>query len=215
MLYLHCNELVAGKVLDISGRGNNGTLGPNFPADAPTLIDSLNTRVSKGLSYNGSSNYVLISSALTWTPIPAFSIEAIVKFNNITDEAEIIGNSWDFRFSRSYSRIYSRVEVGTVAKETKSNAGVFAAGAFYLVHVTYGEDNYCHLYVNGAEISYAQQDDVGAGAVDSPPGDWALGLLYPGISSQLNGIIDEVCMYNRALSAAEILTRYKFAIAKV
>lgn len=208
--YWHCNEIVGGKVLDLSGRGNHGTLQPNYPSDAPVLANSMNTRLSKGLQFNGSTQYIEIPAAFAWTPITAITIEVLIKLDDIDKEQVIFGNEWDFYYGPTYTRARCKVEISGVGKTTRTVSDHYSIGKYQLEHFVYGIDNYGHLYSNAKEASYAEQPDIGGGAIDTPSGVWYIGVNDPADVYWLDGFADELAIYNRAFSVAEILTRYKF-----
>ncbi|MBX3744001.1 MAG: LamG domain-containing protein [Verrucomicrobiae bacterium] len=64
------------------------------------------------------------------------------------------------------------------------------------------------LYRNGVEVASAAS---GTGALRVPRGDWAIGSSGNGWADHFAGGIDEVAIYNRALSPARILAHYQAA----
>ena len=64
------------------------------------------------------------------------------------------------------------------------------------------------LYRNGTQVA-SQADAVGAVAV--PDGDWAIGSTGEGWADNFTGSIDEVAVYNKALTAAQAKAHYTAA----
>jgi hypothetical protein len=72
---------------------------------------------------------------------------------------------------------------------------------------TYDGTNW-KLYRNGALLATSA---AATGAVDVPNGDWAIGSAGEGWEQIFNGSIDEVAIYNKALSAGQLLSHYNAA----
>jgi hypothetical protein len=66
------------------------------------------------------------------------------------------------------------------------------------------------LYRNGTQI--ASTADA-KGAVASPDGEWAIGSMGSGWADNFSGSIDEVAIYKRSLSAAQVKAHYDAATA--
>ncbi len=192
--------------------GNNGTLQGGATASA-------GGQVGQAFSFDGSNGYVQIPDSPSLRPT-TLTIEAWVRFSSLDsvgsggspagDQYVVFKQntrSSDFEgFDLSKTRVAGgdvfRFVVTSVfgqAVELHSTTLV-SVGMWYHVAAVRGS-NFAQLYVNGrqesqASVSFAQN-------YDTLP-------LYFGTSGQsywdhkLNGVLDEVSLYNRALSSNEI-----------
>lgn len=209
--YWHCNEIVDGKVLDLSGNANHGTLKRTFPADAPTLVPSRSPRLSNALLFNGTTDYVEMA------PLD------ITKWNKITvacwmnfatwDETDIAisimhSSSDDIRLLINSGNLNFTLDDGTTLMATMP-IDISFQNKFLQVIGTF-DGSLAKLYVDGV-----LEDEIG-GSFDfaGASGEMNIGRRAVG-GFEFGGIIDETCIYNRALSAAEIKTRYNFATRKI
>ena len=213
------NEGTGSKVYDISGHGNHGTL-KNM---APNVQNSgwTGNKFGGGLKFDGSNDYVLISRN---------SLIDVVSNSKITlsawiyplsdgegDSGRIFGKSvfstTDGYFfcvnaeSSGEVEIYGRVYHATTNAQTNGTSKL-AINQWHHVAMVYNElnDNKVKLYVNGVLDAGAQQ--AGSGAIgDDSDRDLHIGEAVD-LNRAFDGSIDEVRIYNRALSIAEIKILY-------
>jgi len=213
--YWHCNEIVGGKVLDLSGKGNHGTLKPTYPSDAPRLANSYNTKFSKALKYDGSNDYVTCGDSTSLRITSEITIEAVIK--GVYDVADLnaIVAKWAGTKRNYYLSVYEKrlraLVVESAASKLVYSDTVLTDNIWYIVafSVKSGDMN---IYIGG---QLDKHDTPTYSAIDVSDEPLIIGARSSGGDKRFEGIIDEACLYNRALSAAEIATRYKFAIAKV
>ncbi len=97
------------------------------------------------------------------------------------------------------------VDRASGAAQAISTANALTLNQWQFVCGTYSETDGPRLYRNGAELTYSART-IGSGATVSDSGD----SLYIGnrgdVARGWDGLIDEVRVYNRVLSSAEILT---------
>jgi hypothetical protein len=96
--------------------------------------------------------------------------------------------------------------VGTTYYKASAQApaGDFGAGAWTHLVGTYDGANW-KLYRNGVELASAA---AAVGALPVINGDWAIGATGNGWTNSFAGAIDEVAIYDRALSASRIAAHY-------
>jgi hypothetical protein len=185
-----------GTVLDISKNGNNGTLKPLFPSNCPAFVDSKNKKLGKGLSFDAVDDYVSVGNVNIVTGSP-FTISAWIK-PKINDYGTILGYDQQHRIllSTSQKRLLSQQD------------GNFFSDASITIdqwnHIMYWNDGTNEKwYVNGAQ-SGADHNTVNA--------EWNQAFLigqYDLVNYKYWGLIDDVRIYNRALSASEVAQMYK------
>ena len=210
-MYLHCNTIVGGKVLDLSGKANHGTLYPSYPSNAPTLINSVDPIFSKGLNYDGVDEYVHCGDAASLNPGNNFSMEFVVRPNVISGDRRIASKSgdwygsWFLNFAGG-GQINWKVAAGGPDWEGPDLSIPIVSGRVYHVIVTY-DKSYARVFANGlyaetvVTLNMKQAGDIVLISRDGydPDPKW------------FSGLTDEVCFYNRAFSIAEAQTRLKFA----
>jgi len=208
-----------GQVVDIQGN-NNGTLQGNT-----TFTTG---KVGQGFKFDptdGSADYVSIPDSPSHKPAN-ISVEAWVKFDALdTPGAFFTGgqyivfkkNSRPFDFFEGYTLVKFRDASGDRISFGIASAGgvqkfaasppTIVAGQFYHVVGTYdfnGTSGTVKLYLNGV---------LGGSISADFPIDYGTRPLFigghpEGGTANLQGVVDEVSIYNRALSASEIQALY-------
>jgi len=213
--YWHCNEIIGGRVLDLSGNGNHGTLEPDYPSNAPSLVSSKSDRFSRALSYDGVDEYVDCGRAASLAITGAVMLESWVYLTgNLITRYNIINKGWDYyetAITDGVMKTYYQNQ-GPVPKSL--TGGNISLNTWHALNsVIDSTSNSVKNYIDGKETASAEFD--GTSIYNSINYYLALGIRQPDKDAPHKGIIDEACVYNRGFSAAEIATRYRFAIAKV
>ena len=204
--YWTFDEGSGATVYDASGGGNNGTL--SLPA--PTWTSG---KVNGALNFNGSNNYVNLTGSASSFQFGTgnFSISAWVYFNSTTNFESIVtkkaapasAQGFSIYYNGSTQKLMYSVADGTTAYE-RYTVNTISTGAWHhIVMVADSNDqNFGYYYVDGVKW-------VLASASANVNVNNAL-TLYIGDTNgyPFNGIIDDVRIYGRALSAAEIQALY-------
>ena len=213
--YWHCNDIVNGKVLDISGNANHGILRLNYPADAPTLTPSMSTRFNNGLLLNGTSAFVDCQNGKSLNLSSAFSTEqwtrpAIHPENSYAGYVTK-GNAYIISHHATGTHFSINLRIGGAYKLWITAIPNLQAGKWYCLVFTYTSGN-LNVYING--ILFDSTDTI-EGVLDTSAEVLRLGSDRTIAGRWYSGVFDEMCLYKRQFSAAEIATRYKFATRKV
>ncbi len=207
-ILLHLNESAGATVFsDTSGLGHDGTC----PASAGETCPNAGAagRFNSALSFDGAlSNTVVITDAAN----PArYAIELWVRPSIVTDTSFILrtdsvsGTSVYFSHLLGISgdRFLHLVNDGSVRAITGTT--VVTPGVWYHVVGTAQSGGELVLYVNGAEEGRLGN----LGALWSGGDQYRLGSAY-GVSgtTYFSGDLDEVAVYSRTLSAAEVNDHY-------
>ena len=206
-----CTAPPSGVVAWYAGEGNATSLTGTNNGTANGTVTFVPGKVGQGFQTNG--GFVRVTNALSLRPATAVTVDAWVKGTaaDVDDADYIVSKSLTSGVS-SYA-LYSRpgdgiafyVKPTTGAQVESPIATGIWDGNFHHVLGTY-DGSFVRLYVDGVE--------VGSGTAATGPiqygtthasGDLLIGDLdpTPGDPSNFNGVIDEVEIFNRALSASE------------
>jgi hypothetical protein len=184
---------------DFSGYGNNGTL------YGPTWVDG---KYGKALSFDGVDDYVDCGKP---TITGTFTVVAWAKVND-TGVRAVIGTrspsdcGFDFKFQNG-NVIHGDIGNGSGWITTSADAPFnYSLNTWYQVAYVVTKTGYI-IYVNGNQIasgSYSESTPVLSDANHAI----TIGNTAVGGGEWFKGTIDEVRIYNRALSADEIKQHY-------
>ncbi|HUX35695.1 MAG TPA: LamG domain-containing protein, partial [Candidatus Paceibacterota bacterium] len=190
---------------DSSGNGNTGTLS----ASPPGWVSG---KVGDALSFNG-TNYVSVPDSASDDPISAWTLSALVKRSSTGIQHDIIEKyDWTAGNGNFAMRILSSDKLiaylinGTVSASCGNTVTSIGSGNWYHVAATYDSSiSTLKCYVNGSvEATNAAVSIVPLNSTVT----LKIGCQGNDCSNKFNGLIDDVRIYNRALSAAEIMALY-------
>ncbi|MFC4112797.1 LamG-like jellyroll fold domain-containing protein [Nonomuraea zeae] len=182
-------------VADASGQGNNGT--------AASTTWSLTGKYGQALSFNGTSSWVTVPDASTLDLTGGMTLEAWVRPASVSGWRTVLMK--EFGADLAYAVMGSGSSGPAAFIHTSSGANAPAPSNLPLnswshVAATY-DGSTLRLYVNGVQV--ATNPTVGNLRVGTGP------LRIGGNSGSgeyFSGLIDEVRVYNKALTAAQITT---------
>ena len=199
----HMDEGTGINVGDSSGNGNHGTL-QNMVNSA--WVDGVK---GKALEFDGETEHVAIADSTSLQlGNDDFTIEAWIKTTAGGDAKRIYINyddadSYNYFFLDITPDGYARIRIEHTNPAQSSNK-VNDGNWHYVAGKREGDNLY--IYVDGVEKgSNSGVDNFNAGNMG---GSHSIGRQLVGNSYPFNGIIDEVCIYERALSPAEISNHY-------
>lgn len=192
-------------VRDSSGQGSNGTLNGQ-PATTTTA-----GRVGQALTFDGTNDYVDTgASSLYDFTDEQMTVAAWVKPADLTSVMAIAGrrnmsSGWGFFVNGASAGAPLRFSIFGVIDQDSSSSGL-VRGQWNHVAVTYNKST-ISFYVNGSLVSsHANTSDIVSAGSRS---------LYLGafnntgtFANPMNGALDEVRVYSRPFSAAEIKQLY-------
>ncbi|MDP3015412.1 MAG: LamG domain-containing protein, partial [bacterium] len=196
---------------DSSGNNNIGTL-----INSPTWTSG---KVSGALSFDGVDDYVDVGNNLEWPGALTVSTWHRRTTKDTVRADGIVGNwfwdpdtqlrrGWVIRYYINTDSLVFMIELTNGSLVTERHLGfTMSVGEWYHVVGVFNPDRTTKLYVNGV---LRATDTAPAGynqiAYDSP---YPMLIGYnPVNAGYFPGLIDEVRIYNRALSAAEITAIY-------
>lgn len=207
----HIDEGSGSSIDDSSSNLNDGTItGATWVgADGGRWYTSTTAGFSTGnsLIFNGSTDYVTVadSSSLDVTNI---TIAAWIKTGTDVSTTQYIVSKWiDSDPNRSYAIgietskfIFLTSSSGTLATIDSMSIGSVSTNTWYHFLVTSDGSNK-RVYINGTELTPARG---WANSIHSSNTGLTIGNLNNSVTNYFTGIIDEVSIYNRALSADEV-----------
>jgi len=203
--YWSMNEGTGTVAGDGSGNGNRGTL-----TNGPTWVDG---KKGKALNFDGTSQGVSLGNPASLpSGTSPFTFSAWI-YPKINQDGIIIGKLFTgsevihLRFNRSANVVEIRY-VNTVPTPFNANSTTLTTAMLnkWTLITGVADGSSLHLYVNGvqesSDVAYSGSQRTGAGTA------WGIGKDFANNGTYFAGLIDEVRVYNRALSAAEIQTLY-------
>ena len=194
--YWPMDEGSGGNVYDSSDYANNGSTTPGV------LSTWTKGKVGGALSFDGTNDSVSVPSSSSFAiGTGDFTYSLWVKFNAFNNYQWLVGaatgNNLDIAFDNLNKRLYVYLSGGG----EYFNSWTPATGNWYYVLVTRSAGN-LKMYIDGTQIGTTQT------ATNSISQDGiVMGKQFDN-SYYLKGLIDEVRIYNRALSAEEIRYHY-------
>ncbi len=193
-----------GDATDVKG-GLNGTAlnGAGFAAG----------KVGQGFTFNGSTAVVQVPDNAAWNfGANDFTVETWVKFNVLTSQDILVGhsegtgsvNKWIFW--RKNGAIEFHLNGSAVSNITSDASFAPTVGQWYHVAVVRSANTY-KFYVDGAQNGTDRFDSNTVPTAVAP-----LTLGQAEALTSLDGMLDEVQIFNRALSGAEIASVYNASI---
>ena len=198
--FWHFDEAEGDTARDSSGKGNDGTI-----HGATWVSEGIS---GSSLSFDREDDYVDCGNDSSLDlGTGDFSLEAWIKSSNVEEGKNIIAkvedddNRWYFRIWRGKFYFYTP----NVPLQVKSVTPV-ETDRWYHVVLTCKRGERCYIYVNGKD------DTSGSPRMDSTDltnrGNLWIGKYSDTAPSAFKGLIDEVRIYNRALSVDEIKEYY-------
>jgi len=187
---------------DNSGNNNQGT-----------IYGALWTtgRINGALNFDGLNDYVDCGNSETLDPTQGATIEAWVNFNQLPSDAKHImaiagrsGGGTDLDIQTETDNKF-KFYVGPGAPSVAVSNTVVETNEWYHIAGTYQANEFIKIYVNGV---LEKTTSIGI-TRNTNPNKLQIGQsLWPG--RFFNGTIDEVKIFNRALSAEEIGAEYMY-----
>jgi hypothetical protein len=157
-------------------------------------------------TFDGSTQYDDTNQSLgaesfsvgAWFRTSAGGIKMILSKETAT------GNPWNYRVWLNGGQLVGDMSQVTTQASITSSLTNYNNGSWYLVMFTRNDSNW-YLYVNGTQV--ATRADPYTGSVTNPQELWVGRSAYTA-GYQFTGDIGQVFIYDRVLSAAEILQNY-------
>ncbi len=202
VLWLKLNESAGTTAVDGSGSGNNGTANGGvawLPAGGQLL---------GAADFNGTTSYLNVPDAASLDVTSAFTLTYWFKVNTING-AGLVSKRTDFSDNNAFTTFLQtdarlNVDIDTNNDRFTSNTA-FATGTWYHVAVvfdgTLAAASRARLYVNGVLDVVADETSA---SVPNYTSSLKVGISNVGTTAFLDGLVDDVRLYRRALPASEV-----------
>jgi hypothetical protein len=177
-------------------------------SDVAALAHELS--VTSSLDFDGTDDYAGGNASTDFDIVDEFTVSAWIKADEIKNASIIdrlpYSGSNGYRLNtRENGEIWATFGTGETNVVANTSSNYYSTGVNYLVTGVYKDGYYVKLYVNGnlmetvtTEISFSTDKSLEFGRWYNTVGD----------NEYFNGLIDEIGIWNKALSAAELLTMY-------
>jgi prepilin-type N-terminal cleavage/methylation domain-containing protein len=186
-------------VLDGSGYGNHGTV------NGATLVAGME-QLGNALSFDGVNDYVGIINESNFDMTTNLTLEAWINIDGgATVNSGIIEKyeAYQIMFQNSANKIfYRRSIVGDLYPTWQESNTVISRGQWHHLVMTY-DATQLKLYINGSIDKITNL----SGSLNNSVYPVRIGYSYT-TPSYAKGIIDEVRIYNQALTTAQIKSQY-------
>jgi parallel beta-helix repeat protein len=187
---------------DASGQNNHG--------DVVGATATIGKR-GQALSFNGNSDYVAVSGNPLGTG--EATIGAWIKPTSVSSCRIYSSSAFpysDFEIDGSNSRLFFTNDAGVTAAVSANSS--ITANSWQFVTAVRNSSNQVTIYINGSQSGTANQS---AGTPTGGSTSNYIGTRFDHGSGFFPGKIDEVRIYNRALSSDEVKDLYKMGEVKV
>ncbi len=186
------------KVQDTSGNDNDGTI--NGPVWATGKLDT-------AMSFDGVDDYVVVSdqnefnddfTIITWINTKGGRGNIVAKHKSSTEEEFL------FLLNESNNLQFLTQPACGGGWDSFGSSSVISNNTWHHVAIVLDRGNHKELFIDGISVSSSE-------TVTSPPDcgiDTYIGIKERDYADPFNGAIDEVSIWNRSLSASEILAHY-------
>jgi hypothetical protein len=197
-----------GDAADLSGNGNHGTV---FGA---TLTTDRFGRANSAYHFDGVDDFIDLGNGNSLKPPLPMTIAAWVKLDAPDPNQAMITNSfqagvyWGVDFNISDGKVTINYldggAPGPASRRSKIGTTVLGPEQWYHVVGITRDSTDMDIYVNGTNDGGAYDGTGDAIAYNDGPGVIGKNALF-----YFHGVIDDIQMYNRALSEAEILQLFR------
>ncbi len=210
---------------DLSGNGNTGTLVSMSTTSSPVA-----GKIGQAFKLTHNDDYIDLGtpSSLNFDRVTPFSMSVWFKTIAAGNQAFIIKAPEQSPYTGYWFQIYGGnvvMDLVNGAEPSEQGLGIytdatFNDGKWHHAVATYdGSSNLSgeHIYIDGVAVATTQYDSettlTGSVANSYPVRIGADGLNPP--SDDFNGLLDDIRIYNRALSATEIKQLYNLGAATI
>jgi hypothetical protein len=196
-----------GNANDVSGNGNNGTV------NGATLVADRFGNANSAYLFDGSSNYINIvnNSALNFSNTVSFSISSWIKlsgsnanYSGIVTKMDGSGNGFQFVIgdNLTLNKLATEFGQGVVGVGFSGNQNLNDGLWHQVMYIVDRLNNKVSFYVDNNLDAQVTSTNVSAANINNTS-DLKIGVDRT-MTDYFNGIMDDIRIYNKALSACDI-----------
>lgn len=188
---------------DVSGNGNHGTL-TNGVTWSTTVNSTTTYDNPYSLSFDGTDDYVTVGDATSLNPSTAITISAWANVSSLSSHPFIIDKGyassyWLQLFSNGAVEFGGKAAAGSYLD---SDAGGISTGSWHHIVGTFDTTiDVIRIYING---TLAKESTTASGDLGTNTNALIIGQQNNLSGSRFSGLLDDIRIYNRALSSTEV-----------
>ena len=208
--------------IDSSGNNNTGTyIGSPSPCNAPPAL--IYDKLGTGVTFNGSSQGVssqalgqYISTTLDVSNLPSKTYAGWFYWSSLANNWQgMVGQADGFDNSKTTGLITDTTNKINIYQAYGGGVIGFVANAalaptlntwYHIAGVIDKPNNRIQLYINGSSVSSPSVPTMASSSFTTISNKVGIGFMLGGGSYKFNGSVDDVRIYNRALTSGEIAT---------
>tara|TARA_R110000868_G_scaffold48107_2_gene156775 strand:+ start:2148 stop:4220 length:2073 start_codon:yes stop_codon:yes gene_type:complete len=200
-------------IVDLSNNNYNGSFGGAAGSQTVANMPDYDFYNKGAFKFNGTSDFIQYPSLLNLGNV--FTINFWIKPTSNTRQT-IVSNGYPYLANKGFfltcpgnSSTDMFLSLGNDQKTVQSNTGAITTGVVQMVTaVANGAGGLMKLYVNGTEVSYALQQNADI-SLQYDSGIFVTGKRDTATADYLSSNLYALQIYNKALSAAEVLQNYE------
>jgi hypothetical protein len=214
----------AATTKDRSGNGNTGTLTNMSQATSPVT-----GKIGQALKFDGVDDYIDAGTSSSVKPSFPFSVSTWIM---LPDGVSSMNISTSAAPNGEYSGYTVGIASGFINAQIGNNTGTCApsfrnafvttattlnTGRWYHITAVFTNTTSFSIFVNGSSVAVTQSGNNGINIGYAAGAHLNIGRFYGGCAGSYaynKAVVDEVRIYNRALSAGEITQLYKQGASK-
>ncbi len=191
---------------DISGNGNHGTF-----SGSPTWVKAGPNRNRYGIQFAGTSDVLSCGSPALFDDLGAFTFTAWIYTTSLTVEQQIAAKltvavtaGWNLTIAATTGKLDFFQFAAGANNQYESVSAVTTNTWTHIAMVIPASATIASFYINGVDAGVTGITGFGTPGTDAAA-NFTLGNAE-GVTENIAGILDDVGLWNRALTASEILT---------
>lgn len=187
---------------------SNDSVASNNGTDTAITYSAGNGKIVQGAGFNGSTSNIDIGSPASLDDLSVLSYAFWINVSSLAAEIMPISKNYKWFRVRTDGTIESSIGAsGTTNSSISTNT--VSTSTWYHIVFTYDDagDRKGHIYLNGSEVTYGTQTACTGTITADNAFNQFIGQ-YQGGLFRWNGAIDEVGIWSRVLSGAEITQLY-------
>ncbi len=198
---------VSDRVYDKSGNNNNGYVSGRATSTLKTI-----GKLGQSFDLDGTADYVYLGTPASLFPTSAITMSAWIKPDQLAVASQVLSNDDGLTISNQMRTQGNGLRC-SIANTTSTQGSTLVAGEWAHVACVYDGANIIN-YINGLNVGSTPL----TGNITYPNSNtepWRIGRRGDAAPGYFDGKIDEVRVYNRALSASEMKTLYNSGESRI